>query len=104
MLGEAGSAGSHLARPAVEERTQAVTRFVHHIIHWHKSSDYSVSGVMLDPVIAVKVETWSLASKTKLRERKLRYLNYTEENKYMGKQLYGRDPFVLKNDLFINLI
>lgn len=67
MLEEAGSAGSHLARPAVGQRTFAVTTFVNHIIYWHESNTYSVPGVVLDPVMGVKVEIRSLASKTMLR-------------------------------------
>lgn len=59
------SAGSHLARPAVGQRTFAVTMCVSHKINLHESSTYSVPTVVLDPVIGVKVETCSLASKSR---------------------------------------
>ena len=67
MPGEAGFAGSHLARPAVEQRTCAINMFVNHIVCLRESSPDSVPGTVLDPVMGMKVETWSLALKTKLR-------------------------------------
>lgn len=58
MPGEAGFAGSHLARPAVEQRMCAINMCVNHIICLPESSPYCVPRVVVDPVMSVKMETW----------------------------------------------
>lgn len=61
--GEAGSAGSRLARPAVEQRTFAITMFVDHVINLHESSTYSV----LVSVMGVKDLVFGLKNEVKGR-------------------------------------
>lgn len=65
MPGEAGFAGSHLARPAAEQRTCAINTFVNHTVCL--SQVLIGPGAELDPAMGVQWETQSLALKTKLR-------------------------------------